>query len=60
MEKEGIWQYIDIFNNYIDNKIRNEEQELRDQLVNKGRANLTLLIHEKELERITQRYINKD
>lgn len=60
LEKEGIWQYIDIFNNYIDNKIRNEEQELRDQLVNKGRANLTLLIHEKELERITQRYINKD
>lgn len=60
LEKEGIWQYIDIFNNYIDNKIRNEEQELRDQLVNKGRANLTLLIHEKELERITQRYINKN
>ena len=58
LEKEGIWQYIDIFNNYIDNKIRDEE--LREQLVHKGRANLTLLIHEKELERITLKYINKD
>lgn len=58
LEKEGVWQHINVFNNYIDNKIRDEE--LREQLVHKGRANLTLLIHEKELERITLKYINKD
>ena len=58
LEKEGVWRHIDVFNNYIDNKIRDEE--LREQLVDKGRANLTLLIHEKELERITLKYINKD
>ncbi|WP_454985846.1 DEAD/DEAH box helicase [Capnocytophaga bilenii] len=58
LEKERVWQHINAFNNYIDNKIRDEE--LREQLVHKGRANLTLLIHEKELEQITQKYINKD
>lgn len=56
-EKEviEIWNYISTFNDYIKAKVHDEF--ILDNLVNKGKETIMLLVHEIELQKITDLYL---
>ena len=60
-EKMGseVFAIIDQYNDYLLAKVRKEDVYIRENIIEKGRKTITLLIHEKRVNEIAKKYINK-
>ena len=54
-----VWEYIDIFNEHLSSKVRDNDDFIRDKLIENGKKLITLLIHEEKVNQIIKKYINK-
>lgn len=53
-----VWEYINQFNNHLISKVRDDDDFVRDKLIDKGKKMIALLIHEEKINEITNKYIN--
>ena len=53
-----VFEYIDEFNEHLAAKVRPEDIYIKENLVEKGRNTITLIIHEIRLEQIAKKYLN--
>lgn len=54
-----VWKYIDQFNNYLDMKVRDDDDFIRDNLIKNGEKMITLFVHEEKFNDIVNKYLNK-
>ena len=54
-----VFEYIDEFNGYLAAKVRKEDVNIREDLVENGKDTITLLIHEERVKQIVEKYLNK-
>ena len=57
--REGsiVWDYIDCFNQYLNAKVRQDDEFIKENLIRKGKDTVTLLIHEEKLSAIANKYL---
>jgi len=53
-----VWDYIDQFNSYLASKIRDDDDFIRDKLIENGKKMITLFIHEEKINEIVNKYLN--
>ena len=54
-----VWTYIDQFNEYLASKLRDDDDFIRDKLIENGKKTVTLFIHEETINDIINKYLNK-
>ena len=53
-----VWDYIDQFNSYLASKVRDDDDFIRDKLIENGKKMITLFIHEEKINEIVNKYLN--
>ena len=53
-----VWDYIDQFNSHLASKVRDDDDYIRDKLIENGKKMITLFIHEKKINEIVNKYLN--
>ena len=53
-----VWEYIDTFNNYLASKARDDDDFIRDKLIENGKKTITLFIYDEKINEITNKYLN--
>ena len=53
-----VWNYIDQFNSYLASKVRDDDDFIRDKLIENGKKMITLFIHEEKINEIVNKYLN--
>lgn len=57
-EKSKIWKYVNIFNDILALKVK--EEFIRENLIKNGKEALMLFIHEKKFNYFTEKYVKTD
>lgn len=53
-----VWDYIDQFNSHLASKVRDDDDYIRDKLIENGKKMITLFIHEERINEIVNKYLN--
>lgn len=53
-----VWDYIDQFNSHLASKVRDDDDFIRDKLIENGKKMITLFIHEEKINEIVNKYLN--
>lgn len=53
-----VWEYIDIFNNHLAAKVRDDDDFIRDKLIENGKKTITLFAYDEKINEITNKYLN--
>lgn len=53
-----VWEYIDKFNNYLASKVRNDDDFIKDKLIENGEKTITLFIYDEKINEFTNKYLN--
>ncbi len=53
-----VWEYIDKFNNYLASKVRNDDDFIKDKLIENGEKTITLFICDEKINEFTNKYLN--
>ena len=53
-----VFEYIDEYNEYLAAKVRPEDVYIKDNLVEKGRNTITLLVHEERINQMVKKYLS--
>ena len=56
-DSSEVWDYIDRFNQYLNAKVRQDDEFIQENLIRKGKDTVTLLIHEEKLSAIANKYL---
>lgn len=54
--KEDVWDCIDQFNGYLSAKIRDDDNYIKETLLNQGKNEVLFLIHEEKFDKIIRKY----
>lgn len=53
-----VWKHIDTFNNYLASKVRDDDDFIRDKLIENGKKRITLFIYDEKINEIANKYLN--
>ena len=53
-----VWEHIDQFNSHLASKVREDDDFIRDKLIENGKKMITLFIHEEKINEIVNNYLN--
>ena len=53
-----VWEHIDQFNSHLASKVREDDDFIRDKLIENGKKMITLFIHEEKINEIANNYLN--
>ena len=53
-----VWEYIDKFNNYLASKVRDDDDFIKDKLIENGKKTITLFAYDEKINEITNKYLN--
>ena len=54
-----VWDFIDIFNSHLASKVRDDDDFIRDKLIESGKKMITLFVYEERVDEIVNNYLNK-
>lgn len=53
-----VWEYIDKFNTHLASKVRDDDDFIKDKLIENGKKTITLFIYDEKINEITNKYLN--
>ena len=53
-----VWKYIDTFSNYLTSKVRDDDDFIKDKLIENGKKTITLFIYDEKINEFTNKYLN--
>ena len=53
-----VWEYIDKFNNYLASKVRDDDDFIKNKLIENGKKTITLFIYDEKINEFTNKYLN--
>ena len=53
-----VWEYVDTFNNHLAAKVRDDDDFIKDKLIENGKKTITLFIYDEKINEFANKYLN--